>query len=218
MYGLHPPARLSAARIPATHTAAPRSVMCIIDIIRQGQFKIGNGAFYGLNYIQSVTPALSMGGEAFWLGTQRKSGIGFAARHATDKHVGTVQVATTGLVSLTYVHNVSEKVHLATDFLYNWNSREARLGPLCRQALPPAQPAPRSPRTSRALRLCAAEEPCPSDADTPPLYPRTPQRTPSPGHGRRRRRASGTTTSSGSAASGAASTPTGRLPRTWRSG
>lgn len=154
----------------------------------QGQVKVGNGAFYGLNYIQSVTPALSMGGEAFWLGTQRKSGIGFAARHATDKSVGTVQVrsrqveaaavpsarppaprppwetvptmrsgcplrvslllaqhlgkssllsvscfrlstphqvATTGLVSLTYVHNVSEKVHLASDFLYNWNSREA---------------------------------------------------------------------------------------------
>lgn len=72
-----PSQRLSAARTPS---AEP-----------QGQFKIGNGAFYGLNYIQSVTPSLSMGGEAFWLGTQRKSGIGFAARHATDKHVGTVQ-------------------------------------------------------------------------------------------------------------------------------
>ena len=35
------------------------------------------------------------------------------------------QVATTGLVSLTYVQNVTEKVHLASDFLYNWNSREA---------------------------------------------------------------------------------------------
>jgi mitochondrial import receptor subunit TOM40 len=72
-----------------------------------------------------VTPALSVGGEAFWLGAQRKSGVGVAARLADDACVATAQLASTGLVSLTYVHKVSDKVSLASDFMYNWNSREA---------------------------------------------------------------------------------------------
>ena len=74
------------------------------------QLKLGNSEFVGLNYLQSVTPRLALGGEAFWLGQQRKSGAGFAARHADDKHVATAQVATTGLVSLTYLRRISEKV------------------------------------------------------------------------------------------------------------
>ncbi|KAK9821212.1 hypothetical protein WJX81_000004 [Elliptochloris bilobata] len=90
-----------------------------------GQVKLGNNEFYGLNYLQSVTPSLALGGEAFWLGQQRKSGAGFAARHADAAHVATCQVATTGLVSLTYLQKVSEKVSLAADFLWNWNTREA---------------------------------------------------------------------------------------------
>ncbi|WOL04577.1 mitochondrial import receptor subunit TOM40-1-like [Canna indica] len=83
------------------------------------QFQIGNNAFYGGNYIQSVSPHLSLGTEIFWLGHQRKSGIGFAARYNTDKMVATGQVASTGIVALSYVQKVSEKVSLASDFMYN---------------------------------------------------------------------------------------------------
>lgn len=90
-----------------------------------GQVKLGNNQFYGLNYFQSVTPNLTLGGEAFWLRAQGKSGTGFAARHAGTNHVATAQVATTGLVSLGYVHRVSDKVSLASDFLWNWQAREA---------------------------------------------------------------------------------------------
>lgn len=43
-----------------------------------GQVKLGNGQFVGVNYLQSVTPNLALGGEVFWLGQQRKSGAGFA--------------------------------------------------------------------------------------------------------------------------------------------
>ncbi|KMZ58667.1 Mitochondrial import receptor subunit TOM40 [Zostera marina] len=85
----------------------------------RSQFQIGNNAFYGANYIQSVSPHLSLGTEIFWLGHQRKSGIGFAARFNTDKWVGTAQVANTGIVALSYVQKVSEKVSLASDFMYN---------------------------------------------------------------------------------------------------
>uniref|UniRef100_J3MKE6 Mitochondrial import receptor subunit TOM40-1 n=1 Tax=Oryza brachyantha TaxID=4533 RepID=J3MKE6_ORYBR len=89
----------------------------------RAQFQIGNNAFYGANYIQSVTPNLSMGTEIFWLGHQRKSGIGFASRYNSDKMVGTLQVASTGIVALSYVQKVSEKVSLASDFMYNHMSR-----------------------------------------------------------------------------------------------
>jgi mitochondrial import receptor subunit TOM40 len=90
----------------------------------RSQFQIGNNAFYGANYIQSVTPHLSMGTEIFWLGHQRKSGIGFASRYNTDKMVGTLQVASTGIVALSYVQKVSEKVSLASDFMYNHMSKD----------------------------------------------------------------------------------------------
>lgn len=90
-----------------------------------GQIKLGSNEFVGLNYLQSVTPRLALGGEAFWLGQQRKSGTGFAARLHDDKSVTTAQIASTGLVSLAYVHRVSDKVSLATDLMWNWNAREA---------------------------------------------------------------------------------------------
>lgn len=34
-----------------------------------------------------MTPRLSLGGEVFWAGVPRKSGIGYAARYDTDKMV-----------------------------------------------------------------------------------------------------------------------------------
>ncbi|GAB2284540.1 hypothetical protein Dimus_018994 [Dionaea muscipula] len=88
------------------------------------QFQVGNGALLGASYIQSVTPHLSLGGEVFWAGQHRKSGVGFATRYNTNKMVATGQVASTGMVALSYVQKVSEKVSLATDFMYNYMSRE----------------------------------------------------------------------------------------------
>ncbi|KAI3819594.1 hypothetical protein L1987_13435 [Smallanthus sonchifolius] len=49
------------------------------------QFQLGNGGLLGASYIQSVTPYLSLGGEVFWAGQHRKSGLGYAARYNTDK-------------------------------------------------------------------------------------------------------------------------------------
>lgn len=40
-----------------------------------------------LSCLQSVTKNLSLGGEVFWAGQHRKSGIGYAARYNTDKMV-----------------------------------------------------------------------------------------------------------------------------------
>lgn len=88
------------------------------------QFQLGNGALFGASYIQSVTPHLSLGGEVFWTGQHRKSGIGYAARYNTDKMVSTAQVASTGMIALSYVQKVSEKVSLASEFMYNYLSRD----------------------------------------------------------------------------------------------
>ncbi|KAI5006738.1 mitochondrial import receptor subunit TOM40-1-like [Hordeum vulgare subsp. vulgare] len=88
------------------------------------QCQFGNNGFYGTNYIQSVTKNLSLGTEGFWLGQQSKSGVGFLARYDTKKMVATGQIASTGLVSLSYVQKVSEKVSLATDFMYNHMSKD----------------------------------------------------------------------------------------------
>jgi len=90
-----------------------------------GQVKLGNPAFLGLNYFQSLTPKLSAGGEFFWLHNNLKSGVGLAMRHQGDRHVATMQVATTGILSMQYLHKVNEKVSLATDFLWHWGNREA---------------------------------------------------------------------------------------------
>ncbi|KAK9803219.1 hypothetical protein WJX73_005138 [Symbiochloris irregularis] len=109
----------------------PEMSQGMIDIDAKGsdwnsQLKLGNQSFYGLNYFQSVTPHLSMGGEMFWLGKQRKSGVGFAARWQNEfGHTATGQVASTGLANLTYLHKVSDKICLASDFMWNWNMREA---------------------------------------------------------------------------------------------
>ena len=47
--------------------------------------KIWNQSFF--NAFQSVTKNLSLGTEAFWLGQQRKSGVGVVARYDTKKMV-----------------------------------------------------------------------------------------------------------------------------------
>ena len=70
-----------------------------------------------MNYFQSVLPELALGGEMFWLGKQRKSGMGFAARHTGEKHIATCQIATTGLASLTYLHRLTDKVRAAPRML-----------------------------------------------------------------------------------------------------
>ncbi|XP_010487959.1 PREDICTED: mitochondrial import receptor subunit TOM40-1 [Camelina sativa] len=90
----------------------------------RAQLQLGNSALIGATYIQSVTNRLSLGGEVFWAGVPRKSGIGYAARYESDKMVATAQVASTGAVVMNYVQKISEKVSLATDFMFNYFSRD----------------------------------------------------------------------------------------------
>ncbi|KAL9330294.1 hypothetical protein ACSQ67_005297 [Phaseolus vulgaris] len=98
----------------------------------RSQFQLGNGALLGASYIQvwdlhtfcKCDAALIIGREVFWAGQHRKSGIGYAARYNTEKMVATGQVASTGMVLLSYVQKVSEKVSLASEFMCNYLSRD----------------------------------------------------------------------------------------------
>ncbi|XP_010500600.1 PREDICTED: probable mitochondrial import receptor subunit TOM40-2 [Camelina sativa] len=88
------------------------------------QLQVGNGSIYGANYIQHVTPHLSLGGEVFWIGQNRKSGVGYTGRYETDKMIASGQVSSNGLAVMNYVQKVTEKLSLATDFIYNYISKD----------------------------------------------------------------------------------------------
>nr|KJB31897.1 hypothetical protein B456_005G213300 [Gossypium raimondii] len=96
------------------------------------KFSLSHSVFMGPTEIPSQsaetikipTAHYEFGGEVFWAGQHRKSGIGYAARYETDKMVATGQVANTGIVALSYVQKVSDKVSLATDLMYNYMSRD----------------------------------------------------------------------------------------------
>ncbi|XP_073386159.1 mitochondrial import receptor subunit TOM40-1 [Physcomitrium patens] len=91
----------------------------------QAQLTMGNSAFYSVNYTQRVTPKLSLGGEWMWFGHQRKSCMGLAARYQTDSVITTALVKSEGDICCTYIQKLSDKVLVASDFVYNWNSTEA---------------------------------------------------------------------------------------------
>jgi mitochondrial import receptor subunit TOM40 len=116
------------ASFQASNEEGMNQAMYDLDLkgsIWNAQLKYGTSSFYGCNYFQSVTQHLSVGGEVFYLAEQGRSGVGLAARHQTDKAVFTLQAANTGLVSMGYLFRVSDKVNLASDFMYNINSRES---------------------------------------------------------------------------------------------
>eukprot|EP01025_Chloroclados_australasicus_P004046 TRINITY_DN10973_c0_g2_i3.p4 TRINITY_DN10973_c0_g2~~TRINITY_DN10973_c0_g2_i3.p4 ORF type:complete len:207 (+),score=18.47 TRINITY_DN10973_c0_g2_i3:83-622(+) len=81
--------------------------------------------FYGCNFMQNISKHVSAGGELFYLSQQRKSGVGFVARAADERHVATIQLATTGIVAAAYYRKISEKHALAADFLWNLGPNEA---------------------------------------------------------------------------------------------
>ncbi|XP_023645944.1 mitochondrial import receptor subunit TOM40-1-like [Capsella rubella] len=89
----------------------------------RAEFELGSKGLMAATYIQRVTPRLSLGGELFWASVRQKSGVGYAARYETPTMVASAKVVSSGDVLMTYVHKISKKVSLATDFAYNCFSR-----------------------------------------------------------------------------------------------
>lgn len=90
----------------------------------RNQFKPGTSSLFRANYIQHVTPKLSLGGEVLWLSEKSNSTVGYVARYETDKMVASGQVASSGVAIMNYVHKVTDKISLAADFFYHFMVRE----------------------------------------------------------------------------------------------
>ncbi|WZZ64182.1 hypothetical protein YC2023_075552 [Brassica napus] len=75
----------------------------------RNQFEPGTSSLFRANYIQHVTPKLSLGGEVLYLSEHRKSVVGYVARYETDKMVASGQVASSGVAIMNYVHKVTDK-------------------------------------------------------------------------------------------------------------
>ncbi|XP_010494406.1 PREDICTED: mitochondrial import receptor subunit TOM40-1-like [Camelina sativa] len=84
----------------------------------RAQFQLGINGLTAATYIQRVTPCLSLGGEVFCTNVPQKSGVG--TRLIRWLHLGKCNVF------MTYVHKISKKVSLATDFAYNIFSRDVK--------------------------------------------------------------------------------------------
>ena len=99
----------------------------------EAHLKLGDGRFGGVKYLRSVTKALSLGVDAFWLAEQ--SSVGFAARYTDQRSVATAQLASVGLLCLTYtkvdmkvkINEQLKQVMLASDFMWNWHTRKAHM-------------------------------------------------------------------------------------------
>ncbi|KAF3330188.1 mitochondrial import receptor subunit TOM40-1-like protein [Carex littledalei] len=93
----------------------------------QSLFHYNNSGLYCGNYIQSVTPNLSLGTEVVWQPEHNMSRINFAARYNTNKMIASGRVWNEGAISLSFVQILSEKVSLASEFKYNPIKRYATL-------------------------------------------------------------------------------------------
>ncbi|KFK35932.1 hypothetical protein AALP_AA4G055300 [Arabis alpina] len=89
----------------------------------RGQLQLGNGLYVTANYIQHVTPKLSLGSDIAWSREHLKSAVGFGARYETDKWVASGQL-NPNVGVLNYVQKISEKISFAADFLYTFASRD----------------------------------------------------------------------------------------------
>ncbi|CAG7868092.1 unnamed protein product [Brassica rapa] len=90
----------------------------------KNQFKPGTSSLFRANYIQHVTPKVSLGGEVLYLSEHRKSVVGYVARYETDKMVASGQVASSGVAIMNYVHKVTDKISLAAEFFYSFMLRD----------------------------------------------------------------------------------------------
>lgn len=115
--------------------AKPQSLKWKFDLDYEGSdseahLKLGHGRFGGVKYLRSVTKALSLGADAFWLAEQ--GSVGFEARYKDKRSVATAQLASVGLAFLTYtrkieVPKIDEELMLATECMWNWHTRKAHM-------------------------------------------------------------------------------------------
>jgi len=104
----------------------PHSSRFTYDLDHRGsdsstQLKVGSGGIAAISYLQSITPRISLGGEVFYQGKNRFSGLTLAMKYASPTEIATVMASSFGPVIASYVRKVNSKVSLACELF--WDSR-----------------------------------------------------------------------------------------------
>ncbi|XP_010477622.1 PREDICTED: mitochondrial import receptor subunit TOM40-1-like isoform X1 [Camelina sativa] len=97
----------------------------------RAQLQLGSKGVLGATYVHRCTPSLSLGTEFVCSNLAHDPAVGFALRFEDDKTVATAKGSSTGSLLITYLHKVSKKVFLATDFVYNIFSKDVKASVGC---------------------------------------------------------------------------------------
>jgi len=109
-------------RVGGQVTAEPHNSGVQVEVDWKGddwyvQGKWANPGTYGLSYMQSITPSLSLGCDGFYNYKQGMTMLTYGLRYATEQQISTAVLAD-GHLSFSYTHKVNEKVGLSTDVTF----------------------------------------------------------------------------------------------------
>lgn len=124
----HTPAVLS--KVVAESTAEEGSAKATWDVEHRGSdavssLKVGNEGTLAASYLQSVTPAVSVGGQGFYQVKEQFSALTAAVKYADGGDLATATVASYGPVILTYMRRVNPRFALAAEMFVDARSRES---------------------------------------------------------------------------------------------
>jgi len=111
--------RVSGQASPEPHNSAAHVELDWKGSHWYGNFKWGNPGIYGISYMQSVSPSLSLGMETIYHHKQAMSLLTLGGRYDTKQYIATGLV-TAGHFSASYTHKISDRVNLATEFTASW--------------------------------------------------------------------------------------------------
>lgn len=106
--------KVSAQASPEPHSSAVHMEVEYKGSYWFGNVKWGNPGIYGISYMQSVTPSLSIGLDTFYHHKQAMSLLTAGFRYDTPTST-TTGMMTTGHIVSSYVYKIGQRVNLATE-------------------------------------------------------------------------------------------------------
>jgi len=111
--------RVSGQASPEPHNSAVHMEADYKGSNWYGNVKWGNPGIYGISFMQSVTPNLSMGLDTFYHHKQAISMLTGGLRYETPAYVAT-GLATAGHLVASYTQKVNQRVSLASELTLAW--------------------------------------------------------------------------------------------------
>jgi len=113
--------RVSGQSSPEPHSSAAHVELDIKGFNWFGNVKWGNPGIYGISYMHSVTPYLSLGLDTFYHHKQGMSLLTGGARYETKSSISTA-ILTSGHFMSSFTRKVNNRVNLATELTMSWPS------------------------------------------------------------------------------------------------